>query len=214
MQRKTRQEILKDLNEALRKVGAQSVLLSDAVARLVGLNSTDLECLDLLLLTGVTTAGQLAAHCGLTTGAMTAVIDRLERAGFARRRRDLTDRRRVLVEAMPRVVQEIGPLYRPLALATGALHEQYDDKQLALVADYLSRAFGLAAEHVNWLQTQPPLSQKRRTRKGGRTRVETNSEASAAAKAAAKAEKSTHTTWARDTAGNASSNIERSRARR
>lgn len=165
MQRKTRPELLSHLNEALRKVGAQSVLLSDAVSRLVGLNSTDLECLDLLLLSGATTAGQLASHCGLTTGAMTAVIDRLERAGFARRRRDRTDRRRVLVEALPRVVQEIGPLYRPLARSTDSLHEEYDDRQLALIAEYLSRAFGLAAEHVNWLQTQPPLSRKGRGRR-------------------------------------------------
>jgi DNA-binding MarR family transcriptional regulator len=168
MARKTRTELLRELNEALRKMGAQSVLLSDVVAKLVGLNSTDLECLDLLLLSGVTTAGRLAAHTGLTTGAITAVIDRLERAGFARRRRDPGDRRRVFVEAMPRCVREIGPLYRPLAHATAKLHDEYDDRQLALVADYLSRAFGLAAEHVNWLQTQPPL-RRVRTRRAPRS---------------------------------------------
>src|SRR5688500_2696855 len=160
MARKTREELLRDLNQALRMVSAQSVLLSDAVARLAGLNSTDLECLDLLLLTGVTTAGTLAAHTGLTTGAITAVIDRLERAGFARRQRDPKDRRRVLVEALPHYVQEIGPLYAPLAQSTEKLHREYDDKQLALVVDYLSRAFGLAAAHVNWLQTQPPLAKR------------------------------------------------------
>jgi len=206
MQRKTRQEILKDLNEAIRKVGAQSVLMSDAVSRLVGLNSTDLECLDLLLLSGVTTAGQLAAHCGLTTGAMTAVIDRLERAGFARRRRDLTDRRRVLVEALPRCMHEIGPLYRPIMRATNALHDEYDDKQLALVAEYLSRAFGLAAEHVNWLQTQPPLSRKRRA--GSPTK---GARAAASVKTgSATAETSTQKTWKRT----ASAEFDRSRARR
>ncbi len=207
MQRKSRQEVLKDLNEAIRKVGAQSVLMSDAVSRLVGVNSTDLECLDLLLLSGATTAGQLAAHCGLTTGAMTAVIDRLERAGYARRRRDLTDRRRVLVEALPQVIQEIGPLYRPLARATGALHDQYDDKQLALVTEYLSRAFGLAAEHVNWLQTQPPLSRKRRARSPGKV---ARADTSSARGGSTTAETSTKTTWVRI----ASADIERPRARR
>lgn len=201
MQRKTRQEVLKDLNEAIRKVGAQSVLMSDAVSRLVGLNSTDLECLDLLLLSGATTAGQLAAHCGLTTGAMTAVIDRLERAGYARRRRDLTDRRRVLVEALPRVVQEIGPLYRPLIRTTNALNDQYDEKQLALVAAYLERVFSLAAEHVNWLQTQPPLPRRQRARSAGK--------GARPATAAARTE-GTQTKWRRI----ASADIERSRARR
>jgi DNA-binding MarR family transcriptional regulator len=160
MARRTRDELLKDLNQALRKVSAQSVLLSNVVSRMVGLNTTDLECLDLLLLSGVTTAGSLAAHTGLTTGAITAVIDRLEQAGFARRLRDPNDRRRVLVEALPRYVQEIGPLYRPLAQSTEKLHREYDDRQLATVVEYLTRAFGLAAEHVNWLQKQPPLEDK------------------------------------------------------
>lgn len=162
--RKPRAALLKDLHEAVRKVGAQSVLMSDSVAKLVGVNSTDLECLDLLLLSGLTTPGRLAAHTGLTTGAMTAVIDRLERAGFVRRRRDPEDRRRVFVEALPRAVHEIGPLYRPLAQSTQKLHEQYDDRQLALVVDYLTRAFGLAAEHVTWLQTQPRLKRPRARR--------------------------------------------------
>jgi DNA-binding MarR family transcriptional regulator len=169
----TRSELRRELSEALRKVGAQSVLLSDAVAKLVRVNSTDLECLDLLMLSGGTTAGQLAAHTGLTTGAMTAVIDRLERAGFARRRRDPDDRRRVLVEALPRGAHEIGPLYRPLAESTERLSERYDEKELALVVDYLTRAFALAAEHVNWLQTQRPVTRKPRRasrEKGARTR--------------------------------------------
>jgi DNA-binding MarR family transcriptional regulator len=172
MARRTREELLKDLNEALRKVGAQSVLLSNAVSRLVGLNTTDLECLDLLLLSGVTTAGTLAAHTGLTTGAMTAVIDRLEQAGFARRRRDPNDRRRVLVEALPRCVQEIGPLYRPLAHSTEKMHREYDDRQLALVVEYLTRAFLLAAEHVNWLNQRSEVrGQKSEGRSEGRSKV-------------------------------------------
>ena len=165
MARKSRDELLKDLNEALRKVSAQSVLLSDAVARLAGLNSTDLECLDLLLLSGPTTAGALAAHTGLTTGAITAVIDRMERAGFARRQRDVNDRRRVLVEALPHYVQRIGPLYRPLASSTDRLHREYDDRQLALVVEYLTKATALVAEHMNWLQTQQPLGKQVRPRK-------------------------------------------------
>ena len=73
----SRSRLLKQLDEALRTLGAQSVLISDLVAARVGLNSTDLECLDLLVLAGPTTAGRLAKHTGLTTGATTAVIDRL-----------------------------------------------------------------------------------------------------------------------------------------
>jgi DNA-binding MarR family transcriptional regulator len=168
-----RADLLERLDETLRKVGAQSVLMSDTVGRLVGLNSTDLECLDLLYLAGPITAGRLAEHTGLTTGAITAVIDRLERAGFVRRTRDPRDRRRVLVVASPRSLQRIEPLYRRLAARTAALNEQYNDRQLAVVVDYLSRALALVAEHVTWLQTQPvrraaPVRQRRPVRRGAR----------------------------------------------
>jgi DNA-binding MarR family transcriptional regulator len=149
-------------------------LLSDAVSKLVGANSTDLECLDLLGLGGPTTAGRLATHTGLTTGAMTAVIDRLERAGFARRVRDAEDRRRVLVEALPERLRQIELLYSPLAAAVARLNNEYGDRQLAVVVDYLSRAVTLATEHVVWLQKEAPLTgrapvrRRRRKTAGGR----------------------------------------------
>jgi DNA-binding MarR family transcriptional regulator len=160
--------ILARLDETLRKVGAHSVLLSDTVARLVGLNSTDLECLDLVSLAGPTTAGRLAAHTGLTTGAMTAVIDRLEQAGFVRRRADPDDRRRVLVEAVPGGIRHIEPLYRRLGESMTRLNGEYDERQLALIAEYLTRAVDLVAEHVTWLQTQQPRPRRpaRRVRQG------------------------------------------------
>ena len=165
-----RSELLRQLDQTLRKVGAQSVLLSDTVAKLVGLNSTDLECLDLLYLAGATTAGRLAQHAGLTTGAMTAVIDRLERAGFVRRLRDSQDRRCVRVEALPGRIKQIATLYEQLAKATARMHEEYEDHQLSLIVNYLTRAMELAAEHVAWLQTQRPLAQRgsRRRRRSAR----------------------------------------------
>ena len=156
-----RTQLLQRLDETLRKVGAQSVLISDLVATRVGLNSTDLECLDLLYLSGVTTAGTLSRHTGLTTGATTAVIDRLERAGFVRRRRDTEDRCCVLVEVMPSSAGRIKPLYALLASRLAQLNEQYDDRELGVVVDYLSRALDAGAEHVTWLQQQPVRPRRR-----------------------------------------------------
>ena len=157
-----RADLLKKLGTILRQVSAQSVLISDTVARHVGLNSTDLECLDLLTLAGPTTAGQLAAHTGLTTGAMTAVIDRLEHAGYVRRTRDPEDRRRVLVEALPRSTGQIQPLYEPFSAALKRLHDQYGTGELAVVVDYLSRALAVSAEHVAWLNAQSPRNPRKR----------------------------------------------------
>ncbi|HEY6508574.1 MAG TPA: MarR family transcriptional regulator, partial [Vicinamibacterales bacterium] len=112
--KRSRSKLLEALDEAARRVGAQSVLVSDLVATRVGLNSTDLECLDLLCLAGATTAGRLSSHTGLTSGATTAAIDRLEHAGFVMRRRDPGDRRVVLVEVVEAGAKLIYPFYRPL----------------------------------------------------------------------------------------------------
>lgn len=157
-----RTQLLQALDRAIRRVGAQSVLMSDTIASRVGLNSTDLECLDLLFLAGPTTAGQLAAHTGLTTGAMTAVIDRLERARFVRRRRDAHDRRRVLVEVLPRAPGVLGPFYAPLAAAMARLHDGLTERDLAVVVDYLTRSLDVTAAHVTWLSAQPRTRKPRR----------------------------------------------------
>jgi DNA-binding MarR family transcriptional regulator len=167
----SRRELLQTLDETLRKVGAQSVLMSDTVAKLVGANPTDLECLDLLNLGGPTTAGRLAAYTGLTTGATTAVIDRLERCGFARRLRSTEDRRSVLVEALPDRLRQIEAFYQPLAGAVARLNEEYGDRQLAVIVDYLSRTVTLCAEHLVWLQTQRPLTQEKPVRRPRRRRA-------------------------------------------
>ena len=159
--RRTRAELLEKIDETLRKVSAQSVLISDLVAGLVGLNSTDLECLDLLLLAGPTTAGKLGEHTGLTSGATTAVIDRLERAGFVRRRRDANDRRRVLVEIVKSSIDRIVPLYAPIKARVNQLNRQFNDAELSAVVDYMTRALEAGAEHVAWLQTQAAGTRKR-----------------------------------------------------
>jgi DNA-binding MarR family transcriptional regulator len=157
----SRPQLLTGLDEAIRKLSAQSVLISDLVATRVGLNSTDLECLDLLYLAGATTAGRLSAHTGLTTGATTAAIDRLERAGFVARRRDPNDRRVVLVEVLGHCGPHIEPFYRPLQELLTKVNRRYDNGELTTVVRYLTEALEAGASHVAWLQTQPALSHQR-----------------------------------------------------
>ena len=158
---RARQQLLKALDEAARRLGAQTVLVSDLVATRVGLNSTDLECLDLLYLAGATTAGRLAAHTGLTSGATTAAIDRLERAGFVTRRRDATDRRVVLVEVVEAGAKLIIPFYRPIIDGMEKVQAMFSDQQLATVLRYFTESLDAMSNHVAWLQTQPALSRHR-----------------------------------------------------
>lgn len=135
----TRQELMTALNLVLRDVSGQGVLYSQEVAGRVGLNPTDLECLDFIQ-RGPLTAGALAEATGLTTGAITGVIDRLERAGFARRESDPADRRKVMVRTTSAIEKKLMPLYEPMQRhAMGALDE-FGDKDLALLLDFLTRA--------------------------------------------------------------------------
>jgi len=129
-----------ELEQAMRKSSAQGVLFSQAVAARVGIASSDLECLDIIILNTRVTAGELAVATGLTTGAVTGVIDRLEKAGFAGRERDPSDRRKVFVRALPAVERRIVPLYRSLQRAVAAELAGYSDKELALLLDFFSRA--------------------------------------------------------------------------
>ena len=153
-----RERLLLALDEAIRKVGAQAVLISDLVATRVGINSTDLECLDLLQLNGPITAGQMSARSGLTSGATTAMIDRLERAGYVRRRRDSEDRRVVVVEVLEHCGLHIAPLYQPIQKDLEKLHARYSNRELEIVVRYLTEALEAGARFAGWLQTQPSQS--------------------------------------------------------
>jgi len=153
-----RDRLLVALDEAIRKVGAQAVLISDLVATRVGINSTDLECLDLLQLNGPITAGQMSTRSGLTTGATTAMIDRLERAGYVRRRRDSDDRRVVVVEVLEHCGSHIAPLYQPIQKDLEKLHARYSNRELEIVVRYLTEALEAGARFAGWLQTQPSQS--------------------------------------------------------
>ena len=121
---------------------AHAVLFQDAVARSGGLNGTDLQAVGLLLSGGPATPGELAARTGLTAGgAITAVIDRLEKAGYVSRARDPHDRRRVLVSAVPEAVMaKVGPAYAGVTERWGEYLATLSDEQLAFANELIARA--------------------------------------------------------------------------
>jgi DNA-binding MarR family transcriptional regulator len=109
----------------------------DAVAAYLGVNRSDLRCLDLLDLRGRQTAGDLAAETGLSTGAVTAMLDRLEKAGYVRRVRDVADRRRVLVEITELAAERIQVIYQPFAASAGPVFARFTQAQLTVVRDFI-----------------------------------------------------------------------------
>lgn len=144
------------LEMALRQTTALSTLMSETISRRLGITSTDLECMDLLCAEGPLTAGQLAEASGLSSGAITGLIDRLELAGFVARERDPEDRRRVVVRVLPHVEEAIGPYYSELQQAFLAVCARYSDQELALLEDFFRRCSRLGTEALGRLREMPP----------------------------------------------------------
>jgi DNA-binding MarR family transcriptional regulator len=142
------------LDEALRETSALSVLFSQAVADRVGLNPTDLESLDILVRNGPMTAGRLAELTGLTTGAITGLVDRLERRGYAVREPHPTDRRSIIVKALQAALErDLEPPYAGMKKALERLLARYSDAEIALVLDFMTRAAAMTREEIATLRS-------------------------------------------------------------
>jgi len=163
--------LLDEMQRAGRQLSAATIMFHQAVADRLGLNPTDHKCIDLLASKGLMTAGELADATGLTTGAITGVIDRLEAAGYVRREDDPNDRRRVIVRVIPRRYREIGRLFEGLSARTADLGALYSDRELATILDFMSRSHQMLHEATFELRQQASSADRRRSkqeRTGGR----------------------------------------------
>jgi DNA-binding MarR family transcriptional regulator len=138
---KARAALLQELEYALRRSSAQGVIFGQTVAHVAGISGSDLECLDFLNLEGRVTAGRLAEVTGLTTGAITGVVDRLEKAGFARRERDEADRRKVFIVTVPENTAKIARLYVPMQQAMEKVFNTYSDAELQLLLRFANDGY-------------------------------------------------------------------------
>ena len=139
-----------------RELSTAVVLFHEAVGRRLGISGTERKLLDVLDRLGPSTAGQLATHTGLTTGAITGVVDRLVKAGYARRETNPRDRRSVIVTltANP-AVERLGPqVFAPLGQAITDLSAQYRPAELASIASYLAGLTEILREQTARLQTE------------------------------------------------------------
>ena len=149
---KARDALLRELEEAMRRSSAQGVIFGQTVANVAGISGSDLECLDFLNLEGRVTAGRLAEVTGLTTGAITGVVDRLEKAGLVRRERDAADRRKVFIATVPESVARIGRFYVPMQAAMQKLWSTYSDAELQLLLRFASEGYGAVLEATEALK--------------------------------------------------------------
>lgn len=149
--RKSRAELLQRLGMDLgRELSDNNVFFHELVARKFGLNATDMRCLDLIAHAGANelTAGDLGRATGLTTGAITGILDRLETAGLAERIRDANDRRRVIVRPRAEAVSRVAKLYESLGEAIMKLASSYTTAELEIISDFLERELAILKHQI------------------------------------------------------------------
>jgi len=152
-----RAELLGSLAQEFTQFNGLSAAFFRAVAARIGVTVTDMQVIENLASTGPSTAGQLAELTGLTTGAITGMLNRLEEAGLVRRERDPEDGRKVIVQLTQDSdqIRGIGAIFGSIQKAWEEQTAHYDDEQIASLVDFLKRANAVAKQEILWLREAP-----------------------------------------------------------
>ena len=146
-------ELLNAVRHELRLSTSLGVMLSQAVAERLGINSTDLESMDFLNLYGPMTPGRMAELTGLSSGGVTRLIDRMERAGYVRREADPKDRRKVIIQpTWDAGASHVEPLFAGLARDMGALMHSHPPEELRVIRDFTHRWTEIMSEQIAWIR--------------------------------------------------------------
>jgi DNA-binding transcriptional ArsR family regulator len=144
-----RKQLAAAFGEGFRKTNSLMQLMGQAAADRLGLNATDLNCLNILSFSGELTAGELARETGLTTASITGVADRLEEAGYVRRERDPRDRRRVVIRlVLKSALRDVAPVFLPLILGWQGVVTRYTDDELRLIVEFYGQMEQVIRAHL------------------------------------------------------------------
>ena len=153
---RSKEELVDRLIREFRTSGNQDDAFDALAAERLGVSESDLRCLNIVENAGGISAGELAAQAGLTAGAVTGVIDRLERAGYARRVPDPSDRRRVTVEVTPAFYKAADRIWGPMAAEWHLLlSRRFTIEELERIAAFLRATNELGRRHMDRLRHTP-----------------------------------------------------------
>lgn len=136
--KETKVDLVNQLTASLHKYGMRTVIFQQGMAQKMGVVYTDLKTAEILNETGPITAGELAKMTGLSTGSVTALIDRLEKEGYVKREKDKSDRRRVMIAPIPERHKEIMNHYQTLSTKTKQFCEDYTNAELAAILNFIN----------------------------------------------------------------------------
>jgi len=150
--RRKKSELIDALVREFKTSGNQDDAFDNLAAQRLGVNETDLHCLNIVENAGGITAGKLALLAGLTTGAVTGVIDRVEHRGFARRVSDPEDRRRVRVEVTRAFYARADKIWGPVRADWGRALAKFSDDELELITEFLRASNEVGRRHLERLR--------------------------------------------------------------
>ena len=147
----------------LRRLSTAAVLFHHAVAERLGLGPTDHKCFDLLRERGPMIGRDLAAITGLTSGAITGVVARLERAGYLRRDPDPNDQRKQILTALPKRLPDLETVFGPIRADAATLLDGFDSHDLTVIAEFLTRTTDFTYRRAALLRAQAALGSQQRS---------------------------------------------------
>ena len=147
-----KQELVVRVIRGAREYSIGTVLFHQAVGQFLGINVTDMKCLDLITLKGSASPSELAQHTGLSTGATTAMIDRLEKAKLVVRHRHPEDRRGTTVALSKEAARKLPILFGSLSRAMERLASSYSKTELEVLVDFFSKVALLWTKEREMLQ--------------------------------------------------------------
>jgi DNA-binding MarR family transcriptional regulator len=148
MSREKKQKLVDEVIHLARAHEAANDAFDEVAREKLGINRTDLRCLNIIENHGRLNAGRLAELSGLTTAAVTSVLDRLERAGYARRIRDNADRRQVMVEVTPLLAERATPIWGPLGDEARATLARMSAEELESLIGFYRLGIELNEKHI------------------------------------------------------------------
>jgi DNA-binding MarR family transcriptional regulator len=155
MTKSTKTNLKKRALMAIRDYGVNLTLFRNAMSEWAGLNVTDMECLRLLFMKGISTPSELARHTGLTSGATTAMLDRLEHAGLIERRPNPDDRRGTLITPAKSGAEKAASWFESARKAQDELISSYSEKELEIISDVFERFTSLWQQEREKIQRGP-----------------------------------------------------------
>src|SRR6266536_4429794 len=154
MTKSRKSELVKQVNMGAREYGISTVLFRQAVGEILGVNVTDMECLALIFFKGLATPSELAQYTGLTSGATTAMLDRLEKAELIARRPNPKDRRSTHIVLVKETAEKVAPWFASLREAQDKIVSSYSEPELELLADFFTRSVTMWEEEREKLLKQ------------------------------------------------------------